>query len=129
MAKITGTQGAVKSATTIVGSVTDFTVDETGETVEDSVLGQTAKSYVADRTGWAGSLTVMYDIADTGQDTLAVGATLVLHLIPGGDTAGNEDINGSVIITGRSTPVAAGAMVTRAITFQGSGALAEDTLA
>lgn len=128
MAKITGTNGAVKSGALVVGSVTEFSVERTGETVEDSVLGQTEKSFVPDRTSWAGSMTVLYDPADTGQDTLTINAELELHLIPGGDTAGNEDFNGSVILTGVSLPVAAGAMVSKNVSFQGTGVLAEDVL-
>lgn len=128
MARITGTQGAVKSGATVVASVTEFSLDQTADVVPDDVLGVTEKAFLVDRTGWTGSITVGWDKGDAGQATLAVGATFAVHLIPEGDAAGNIDWNGNIIVTAISMPVAAGAIVTQAVSVQGTGALAEDTI-
>lgn len=124
MGKIVGTSGTIQSGSTVVGGLTEFSIDQATEVVEDTELGDTAKSFIADRTSWNASATVMYDKDDSGQDLMLNGAEMVIHIIPAGDATGNEDFSGDVIITGVSMPVAAGAMVTQAFTMQGTGVLA-----
>lgn len=128
MPRITGTQGVVKSGATVVGSVIDFALDETADVVPDDVLGVTEKAFLVDRTGWTGTITVGYDKDDTGQITLTVGSTITGTLVPAGETAGNETFAGSMIITGRGMPVAAGEVVKRTYNVQGTGALTEGTV-
>jgi len=132
MSRITGTLGEVKIGAVVVGSVTEFNLEQTQDMVPDDVLGDLNKNFLPDRTGWTGSMTVGYDKDDTAQTTLraaiASGASLDVHLIPAGDTTGNIDFNGSVYLTALSMPTAAGAIVTQAFSAQGTGALAETTI-
>lgn len=129
MSRITGTQGVVKIGANTVAAVTDFGLEESADAVEDTALGETAKRYQSDRTGWTGSVNCMWDKSDsTGQETITIGATVSLHLIPEGGASGDSDFNGSAIVTGISRAISAGSIVTKNITVQGSGALSESTL-
>lgn len=129
MAAITGRNGIVQSGAATVAEVTSFSLEETGEIVEDSELTDTTKSFLADINSWAGSLECHWDPSDTtGQETLTAGATVTLHLLFQGTGTGNIDYNGSAIITSISRNASAGSTVTASFSFQGSGVLTETTL-
>ena len=46
-----GKEGVVKCGSAVLGAVTGFTVDTTGDVVEDTSLGNAAKTYLAGRIG------------------------------------------------------------------------------
>ena len=118
-----GKEGVVKSGSTVMGGVTGFTIDTTADVVEDTSLGNAAKTYMAGRTAFSGSIDMHYDEGDAAQETLDVGATIAFTLLPEGNTSGDQSFAGSGIITSMSVGVSLDGVSTRTVAFQGSGAL------
>ena len=68
MANHTGQAGTVKLGTNAVGSVSGFSLDTTGDVIENSNLGSTARQYLAGRTSWSASVEAHFDeTATNGQ--------------------------------------------------------------
>jgi len=123
-----GKEGVVKAGSTVVGGVTGFTIDTTADVVEDTSLGNSAKTYLAGRTAFSGSIDMHYDEGDTAQETLDVGATIAFTLLPEGNTSGDQSFAGSGIITSMSVGVTLDGVSTRSVAFQGTGALTIGTV-
>jgi flagellar hook assembly protein FlgD len=128
MTAIVGTSGVVKIGANAVAEVTAFSIDEQAEVVEDTPLGETAKTFIPDRTSWSGSISCQWDATDTnGQEAMTAGSSVSVSLQPEGDTTGDVTYSGTVLITGISRSVSAGAVVTAEFSFQGSGDLTQGT--
>ena len=69
-----------------------------------------------------------YDESDSPQETLSAGSSISFVLLPEGDTSGDQSFTGTGIVTGMSINNAMDAVVSRSITFQGTGALAKSTV-
>jgi hypothetical protein len=118
-----GKEGVIKSGSTVMGGVTGFTIDTTADVVEDSSLGNSAKTYMAGRTAFSGSVEMHYDEGDAPQETLDVGATIAFTLLPEGNSSGDQSLAGSGIISSMSIGVSLDGISTRSVAFQGTGAL------
>ena len=123
MATHQGKEGVVTSAGTAIDGVTGFTIDTTHDTVEDTQLSSTTKTFLAGRGTFTGSIDMLYDETDTPQTTLLTGTTLAFVFLPEGNTTGDESFSGSGIVTGMSISVPLDGPVTRTVSFQGTGAL------
>ena len=128
MATHHGKEGVVTVGGTAVGELTGFTLETTGDVVEDTELSDATKSFLAGRTSFSGSLEMNYDEADAQQETLTVGSSISFVLLPEGNTAGDQSFTGSGIITGMSITNGMDAVVSRSVTFQGTGALTKSTV-
>lgn len=129
MANHTGQAGLVKLGTDIVGSVTGFSLDTTGDVIESSNLGSTARSYMAGRTSFTASVDANFDEADTsGQLALTVGSTVSLKLYPEGADSGDYYWSGSAIVTGESHSVTLDDLIKSSMTLQGTGVLTRTTV-
>ena len=129
MANHTGQAGVVKLGTNAVGSVTGFSLDTTGDVIERSNLGSTAREYVAGRTSWTASIDTNFDETDSsGQLALTVGSTVALKLYPEGADSGDYYWSGSAIVTGESTPIVLDDMRKTSFTLQGTGVLTRTTV-
>tara|TARA_B100002019_G_C20837491_1_gene388240 strand:- start:23 stop:409 length:387 start_codon:yes stop_codon:yes gene_type:complete len=128
MATHHGKEGVVTAGGTAVGELTGFTIETTGDVVEDTELSDAAKSFLAGRTSFSGSLEMNYDETDAQQETLTVGSSISFVLLPEGNTAGDQSFSGTGIITGMSINNAMDAVVSRSVTFQGTGALTKSTV-
>ena len=123
-----GKEGVLKAGSTVIGGVTGFTIDTTADVVEDTSLGNSAKTYMAGRTAFSGSIDMHYDEGDTAQETLDVGATIAFTLLPEGNTSGDQSFAGSGIVTSMSVGVSLDGVSTRSVAFQGTGALTIGTV-
>ena len=128
MATHHGKEGVVTAGGTGVGELTGFTLETTADVVEDTQLSDSTKSFVAGRTSFSGTLEMSYDETDSPQQTLTAGSSISFVLLPEGNTSGDEDFTGTGIVTGMSISDALDAIVTRSITFQGTGALTRSTV-
>ena len=128
MATHHGKEGVVTAGGTGVGELTGFTLETTADVVEDTALTDATKSFVTGRTSFSGTLEMTYDETDSPQQTLAAGSSIAFVLLPEGNTSGDEKFTGTGIITGMSVSNAMDAIVTRSITFQGTGALVRATV-
>ena len=129
MANHTGQAGLVKLGTDAVGSVTGFSLDTTGDVIESSNLGSTARQYMAGRTSFTASIEANFDETDSsGQLALTVGSTVALKLYPEGADSGDYYWSGSAIVTGESHSVTLDDLIKSSMTLQGTGVLTRTTV-
>jgi len=128
MATHHGKEGVVTVGGTAVGELTSFTLETTGDVVEDTSLSDGTKSFVTGRTSFSGSLEMHFDESSTEQETLIAGASISFVLLPEGNTAGDASYTGTGIVTGMSINNSMDAIVSRTVTFQGTGALTIGTV-
>ena len=128
MATHHGKEGVVTAGGSGVGELTSFTLETTGDVVEDTALTDATKSFVAGRTSFSGTLEMHFDESDSPQQTLTVGSSISLILLPEGNASGDEKFSGTGIVTGMSVNNSMDAIVSRTVTFQGTGALTIGTV-
>ena len=128
MATHHGKEGVVTAGGTGVGELTGFTLETTGDVVEDTALTDATKSFVAGRTSFSGTLEMHYDETDSPQQTLTAGSSIAFILLPEGADSGDESFTGTGIVTGMSVTNAMDAIITRSVTFQGTGTLTRGTV-
>jgi hypothetical protein len=128
MATHHGKEGVVTAGGTAIGELTGFTIETTGDVVEDTQLSDSEKSFLAGRTSFSGTLEMHYDETDAQQETLTAGSSISFVLLPEGNTTGDQSFTGSGIITGMSISNAMDGIVSRSVTFQGTGSLSKGTV-
>ncbi len=128
MATHHGKEGVVTAGGTAVGELTGFTLETTGDVVEDTALTDSAKSFLSGRTSFSGTLEMHYDEADAQQETLTAGSSISFVLLPEGNDSGDQSFTGTGIVTGMSVNNSMDAVVSRTVTFQGTGALTVGTV-
>ena len=128
MATHHGKEGVVTVGGTGVGELTGFTLETTGDVVEDTALTDATKSFVAGRTSFSGTLEMHFDETDTPQTNLTAGSSLAFNLLPEGNSSGDRSFTGTGIVTGMSVNNSMDAIISRTVTFQGTGALTIGTV-
>ncbi len=128
MATHHGKEGVVTVGGTGVGELTGFTLETTGDVVEDTALTDATKSFVAGRTSFSGTLEMHFDETDSPQTTLVAGASISFVLLPEGNASGDRSFTGTGIVTGMSVNNSMDAIISRTVTFQGTGALTIGTV-
>ena len=118
-----GKEGQVAIGGTAVGELTSFTIETTGDVVESTKMEDGAKSFIAGRTSFSGTLEMHFDETDSGQTQLVSGASLTFKLLPEGSSGGDRKFEGAGIVTGMSVNQPLDGVVARSVTFQGTGAL------
>jgi len=130
MATHTGSEGTVKVGTDAIAEIRSFSIEESADTLEDTSMGDTARTYKSSLTTYTGSIDVLWDESDTaGQGALTIGAEVTLNLYPEGDTSGDTYLSGSAIVTGRSVNSSFDGLVEMSISVKGNGALTTSTVA
>ena len=69
-----------------------------------------------------------YDETDSPQQTLTVGSSISFVLLPEGNSSGDESFTGTGVVTGMSVTNGMDAIITRSVTFQGTGTLTRGTV-
>ena len=128
MATFKGNEGVVLIGTDAMAEVISFSVDETADTIEDTAMGDTAKTYKASFTDFSGSVETYFDDTDTAQNNCTAGDSITLNLQMEGNTSGDHKLTGSAIVTSRSVGVSSDGIVTATYSFQGTGGLTETTV-
>jgi len=129
MATHTGSEGTVKVGSDAIAEIRSFSVEESADTLEDTSMGDTARTYKSSLTNYTGSIDVLWDEEDTaGQGSLTIGAEVELNLYPEGDTSGDTYYSGNAIVTGRTINSSYDGLVEMSISVQGNGALTETTV-
>lgn len=130
MATHTGSEGTVKVGSDAIAEIRSFSIEETADTLEDTTMGDTARTYKSSLTSFSGSVDVFWDETDTsGQGALTIGAEVTLNLYPEGDTSGDTYLSGTAIVTSRSISSSFDGLVEMSISVQGTGALSTTTVA
>jgi len=129
MATHTGSEGTVKVGSNAIAEIRSFSIEESADTLEDTTMGDTARTYKSSLTTYTGTVDVLWDETDTtGQGALTIGAEVTLNLYPEGDTSGDTYYTGTAIVTGRTINSSYDGLVEMSISVQGSGALSETTV-
>ena len=130
MATHTGSEGTVKVGANAIAEIRSFSIEESADTLEDTTMGDTARTYKPSLTTYTGTIDVLWDETDTnGQNALTIGASVTLNLYPEGDASGDTYYTGAAIVTGRTINSSFDGLVEMSISVQGNGALTQTTVA
>jgi predicted secreted protein len=127
MATHTGSEGTIKIGTDTLGELRSFSLETTGDTIETSNMGTTARTYKAGLTAWSGTASLFWDEVDAGQTALVAGAEITIKVYPEGATAGDKYYTGTAIVTAKSVSASFDGLVESSISFQGTGTLSFST--
>jgi predicted secreted protein len=127
MATHTGSEGLIKVGTTTVGELRSYTLEQTSDTIEDTSLGDSSRTYKTGLKGFSGSASLFFDEADAGQILMVVGTEITIKVFPEGASSGDKFYEGSAIVTGYNVSASFDGMVEAEMTFTGTGALSLST--
>jgi hypothetical protein len=105
--------------------VRSFSFDVTADTIENSVMGNTARTYVAGLSNSTLSIETYWDASD--QVEFDERATVYWELYPTGTGTGEKYYHGSGVVTGKTVSAAFDGMVEASFAIQNSGAVTEAT--
>ena len=128
MAAHKGSEGLVTAGGSTIGQLTGYSLDETSEVIDQTILSSTSKINVAGTLGFSGSVDLLFDETDTPQMTLVAGASLAFVFLPEGNTSGDYSFTGTGIVNSVSYSAAVDGNVTSTASFDGTGALTRGTV-
>ena len=129
MATHKGSEGTVKVGANAIAEIRSFSISETADTVEDTTMGDSARTYKPSLTSFSGSVEAYWDETDTnGQVALTVGSQATMNFYPEGSGGGSTFLSGTCIVTGVTINSSSDGMVEASLTVQGSGALTTGTV-
>lgn len=124
-----GTSGVAKfdvgGSATSIASVISFTLTNTGDVIETSAMGSTARTYVPGLTNATASMSLYFVDGDSAQAALqtAPGAAAAsIELFPSGETTGQK-LSGEMIVTSFEISAANDGAVTAEVSGQITGAV------
>ena len=86
MATHTGSEGTVKLGTvgsdTAIGEIRSYSISETGDTIEDTAMGDSSRTYAVGLKTFSGTVDCYFDPDDAKQDEMVAGASLTLTVYP-----------------------------------------------
>ena len=129
MATYTGENGTVKIGTDSAGEVAiaevrSWTVEHTKDVIEDTIMGDSARTYKSGLHSFTGSMEVIYDDGHTAaSDAFRPDADGDLYIEFFPNTSSGEKFTGKVIVTSVSRTASFDDLVTCTVNFQGNGAL------
>lgn len=129
MANHTGSEGVVKIGTYTMAETRSYTLTETGDTIENSVMGDSYRTYAAGMKTFTGSIVCYWDETESAQGALTVGASVTLNLYPEGNASTDKYYTGTVLVTSIERSAAFDGMVEATFSFQGTGTLTLSTVA
>lgn len=125
MATYTGQNGVLKLDTVAVAELRSFSIETSTETIENTSMTDTSRTYVPGLETFSGTADVFFD--DAHHDDIAAlnggAAAVALEAYPGGTTVGYPKLTGNIIVTGYSISSSLDGMVEASISFQGTGDL------
>ena len=127
MATHKGSEGTVKVGSNAVAEIRSYSIEESADTLEDTSMGDAARTYKPSLTSFSGSLDVFWDETDTAQLALTVGSSVTIKFYPEGTATGARYYEGTAIVTGVSRSASFDGLVEASISVQGTGALSFTT--
>jgi len=129
MATHKGSEGVVKVGSNTVAEVRDWSITISSDTVEDTTMGDSARTYKPSLTSASGSISAYWDETDTtGQGAMTAGSEVTLNLYPEGDSSGDTYYTFSAIITEEGASAAFDGMVEASYSFSANGAVTTTTV-
>ena len=132
MATKTGSSGVVKIAAdggsvAVVGEVRTFSIETSADTIEDSVMGDNARTYLAGLESSTVSIECYWDDSDAQQLELDGRNDIDFEIYPTGTATGEKYYTGGGIVTSKSISTSFDGMVEASFSVQVSGAVTEAT--
>lgn len=128
MATHAGSEGTVKVGGSVLGEIRSFSLEISGEVIEDTSMGDTFRSFKPGLRVFTASVECFFDETDAAQNALDVGSQLTLELFPEGASSGDTFFSGTVIVTGKTVTSSFDGMVEVAFSAQGTGGVTETTV-
>lgn len=127
---IHGKEGALSLGGTNIAMLTEWTLNETVDTVECTAMGDTSKMYKAGIKGFEGSADCIWANDDTtgyiAQFTVGTEYAGVFYVTDSATDAADLKYTGQVIVTGIEITATMDDVVRASVSFQGTGALTID---
>lgn len=119
------------SAATAV-ELRNYTLNQTADTTEDTVLGDEWKTRKSTLKDWSVNAAFFWDPLDASQaaaaTAISTGATLTVALYPAGTATAATYYSGAAVVTDLGASAAHDGMVERSFACQGVGALTTATV-
>jgi len=129
MATHKGSEGTVHVGTNAIAEIKSYALEESADTIEDTTMGDAARTYTPSLTTFSGSIDVFWDETDTnGQVALAIGSSVTLKWYPEGVSSGDTYYTGTALVTGKNISASFDGMVEASISVQGTGAITTATV-
>ena len=124
MANHKGSEGLVKIGSATVAEVKDWSLSETADTIEDTTMGDVARTRKPSLTSASGSISAFWDETDSaGQIAMQAGNEVALKLYPEGSATGDYFASVSAIITTQDASAAMDGMVEASFSWESNGAV------
>ena len=128
MATHKGSEGTVKVGSNAVAEIRSYSIEESADTLEDTSMGDSARTYKSSLTSFSGSVDVFWDETDTAQNALSIGSEVTLNVYPEGAESGDTYYTGTAIVTGVTRSASFDGLVEASVSVQGTGALTSTTV-
>lgn len=132
MATHKGSSGVIKIAANggsvaAVGEVRSYSIDETADTIEDTVMGDSVKSYLASLTDATLTIDALWDDSDAQQLILDTSVDIDWEIHPTGTGTGEKYYSGGGVVTSKTISASYDGLVEASFAVQVSGAVTEAT--
>lgn len=129
MATMTGNDGSVSVNSVTLAAVRSFSIEMTADTIETSIMGTDARTYVKGLSSFSGTADIYFDPTEFGSNGSTfnptsglVGASgVAVKFYVDQDAVNDVVFSGSVIVTGYTVNSSMDGMVEASISFQGTG--------
>lgn len=128
MATFSGSAGVVKAGGNAIGEIRSFSVEQSSDVIEDTKMGDSARTFKPSLTQFTASVEALFDDTDTAQQNLTIGSELAFLFQPEGSGSGAFQLSGTGIVTGISQSQSFDGLVERSFSVQGTGALTIGTV-
>lgn len=130
MATNKGSSGVVKIAAdggsvAAVGEVRSYSIDETADTIEDTAMGDTVKTYLSSLTDATLTVDALWDDGDAQQLILDTGVDIDWEIHPTGTGTGEKYYSGGGVVTAKTISASYDGLVEASFSVQVSGAIIE----
>lgn len=120
MATYSGNSGAVYIGATVIAEVRDWSIEQSANRVDSTVMGDDWTSGKITQKSWSGSVNIYYDPSQQG---IELGQLITLNLYPQGRTTGLEYYSGQCHITALNSSASFDGMIEASISVEGNGSL------
>ena len=127
--KVKGRDGSFSVDGVVYGETEEYTFETTANTEEGMTLGEEWADPECVSKAWNGTATLFYDPDDPAIGSYEEEMVGDVIFYPRGNTSGNEQFSGRIIITATSHNVAVSSLQKISVTFEGKGALTRGIIA
>ena len=128
MATFSGSAGVVSAGGNAIGEIRSFSVEQSSDVIEDTKMGDSARTFKPSLTQFTASVEALFDDTDTAQTAMTIGSELAFLFQPEGSGSGAYQLSGTGIVTGISQSQSFDGLVERSFSVQGTGALTIGTV-